>query len=277
MSAEETVAEFLIDSTSGCFGMLIAEILPIQINDENKFFVPIRSHFWRRQELCLVTISNIVVHSNVVKKMIIDISSSNSSNEQNILIEIIQLSFSCVLFGENFGVEAQFTSVLVASFQFLRNLTYSLNLLICENETDLSDRDSDTDDNNEIISREIEKAYSTSATLNLKRNQSESDSGEIVVDEDNAVAASTEHVQEQHQKKIANPLKFIADEILNIVSKPEVVQNFGMILASSCNEDLLNKMSRLLTVLLELSSDLEFEGLVRGYGQLTFLYCTKEH
>ena len=35
-------------------------------------------------------------------------------------------------------------------------------------------------------------------------------------------------------------------------------------------------MSRLLTVLFELSSDLEFDGLVRGYGQLTFLYCTKE-
>ena len=63
---------------------------------------------------------------------------------------------------------------------------------------------------------------------------------------------------------------------MQIVSKPEVIQHFGMILASSCNEELLNKMSRLLTVLLELSSDLEFESLVSSYGDLTFLNCLIE-
>lgn len=68
LCADEIVARFLIDASNGCLGMLVAGILPIQINEENEYFTEVRSQFWRRQELCLVTLSNVVIHRNVFKK-----------------------------------------------------------------------------------------------------------------------------------------------------------------------------------------------------------------
>ena len=279
MSAEATVAEYLIDAQSGCLGMLTAEILPIQINEEQEGFAEIRSHFWRRQELCLVTLSNIVVHSDVLSKMIKDIfgtSSGNSSNNQNILVELVHLSFSCVLFGEHFGLEAEFTSVLVACFQFLRNLTYSLTILICENQDNVSDTNEDLEEDNEILAKQIEEAYS-----NPPQSSPDIDSPKNMKDlmkssKEDSNLCSNDYNEDVNANPINLTLRYIATEILTVVSNPEVVQRFGVILASSCNEELLNKMSRLLSVLLELSSDIEFEGLSNAYGQLRFIYCLKE-
>ena len=286
MSAESSVAEYLIETDSGCLGMLIAEILPIQINDEHRFFKEIRSHFWRRQELCLVTLSNIVVHKEVLQKIATDISnkkSTNSTDDQNVLSELVRLSFSCVLFGENFGTEAEFTSVLVACFQFLRNLTYSISLLICENQENVSLATENSEENDQMIAQQVEKEYSCSPTHTSNSIPTETFNEEInpsrPTDEQNSGTyeeQKTQHNCNDTTYNILQTLVGIATEIVCIVSKPEVVQHFGMILASSCNEELLNKMSRLLTVLLELSSDLELESLVSSYGDLTFLNCLKE-
>ena len=277
MSAESTVAEYLCNVDHGCLGMLIAEILPIQINDEHKYFKEIRSHFWRRQELCLVVLSNIVIHKDVLHTMVADISRKkalSSNDDTNVLSELVRLSFSCVLFGENFGTEAEFTSVLVACFQFLRNLTYSLNLLICENQEELSIASDDSEQNTQMIAEKVySKLPSQNSTSNVSRNTQEETTLEGPTIAPNSL---NEKEQKQDRNNISHILVDIANEILLIVSKPEVVQHFGMMLASSCNGDLLNKMSRLLTVLLELSSDLEFENLISSCSDHRFLNCLKE-
>ena len=276
MSAEESVAQYLIDVNSGCLGMLVAEILPVQVNEEHTYFVAIRSHFWRRQELCLVTLSNIVVHHEVLKRMLEDISNATEEvDHQNILSQLVQLSFSCVLFGENFALQAEFTSVLVACFQFLRNLTYSLNMLLCENQESSSVTTDDVEENIEASS--LVDAVTDSNVSTRKYSPSEKVSEGNCNDTENIQSNSSSGLRKENKDMGINvPLKSITDEILTIVSKPEVVQVFGVILASSCNEELLNKMSRLLTVLIELSSDLESESLVNAYGHLPFLYCLKE-
>ena len=275
MSADKTVAEYLIDEQSGCLGMLTAEILPIQINEEHKYFSDIRSHFWRRQELCLVTLSNIVVHNSVLKTMILAINDSNhdkSNDNQNVLMQIVHLSFSCVLFGDNFGLQAEFTSVLVGCFQFLRNLVYSLNILITENQANLLNSDEDLgEDDKQMLTRDIETAYSNSPLYENDSSISKHDSDGNSTPE--TIDASKTNIE---ANKLDTTLQCIAKGILSLFSQPEVVQMTGMMLASSCNEDLLNKMSRLLIVLLELSSDLEHEGLIECYCQLGFLNCVKE-
>ena len=274
MSADKTVAEYLIDEQGGCLGMLTAEILPIQINEEHKYFSDIRSHFWRRQELCLVTLSNIVVHNSVLKTMILAINDSNhdkSYDNQNVLMQIVHLSFSCVLFGDNFGLQAEFTSVLVACFQFLRNLAFSLNVLITENQGNLLNSNEElTEGDKQTLTGDLEIAYSNPP---LYENDSPVSKQDSDGNSPETIDASKINIE---SNKLDNTLQCIAKEILSLFSQPEVVQMTGMMLASSCNEDLLNKMSRLLIVLLELSSDLEYEGLIECYYQLGFLSCVKE-
>ena len=275
MSADKTVAEYIIDEQSGCLGMLTAEILPIQINEEHKYFSDIRSHFWRRQELCLVTLSNIVVHNSVLKTMILAINDSNhdkSYDKQNALMQIVHLSFSCVLFGDNFGLQAEFTSVLVGCFQFLRNLIYSLNILITENQSNLLNSNEElTEDDKQTLTTDIEIAYSNPPLCENDSTISKNDSNGNSTPE--PIDASKIDIEANN---LDNTLQCIAKEILSLFSQPEVVQMTGMMLASSCNQDLLNKMSRVLIVLLELSSDLEYEGLIECYCQLGFLNCVKE-
>ena len=279
MSAEESVAEYLIDPSNGCLGMLVAEILPVQVNEEHQDFVEIRSHFWRRQELCLVTLSNIVVHEDVLRRMIADISNAKPDkvyDEQNILSQLLRLSFSCVLFGENFGLQAQFTSVLVACFQFLRNLTYSLNTLICESQDNSSTTSNEVEDNINIQPAKNECADSNTPTILPDCNSPEKLDTIPCHDREKMESAVDKLTAQSKTNDLTVTLRCLADEILSIVSKSEVVQMFGMVLASSCNEELLNKMSRLLTVLIELASDLESENLIVAYGQLPFLYGLKE-
>ena len=71
-------------------------------------------------------------------------------------------------------------------------------------------------------------------------------------------------------------LKSFTKELLSIVSDCEVVQRLGAILASSCNEDILKKLSRLLVTLLELCSDMSSGELLSAFGKLPFLYCLHE-
>ena len=187
-------------------------------------------------------------------------------------MQIVHLSFSCVLFGDNFGLQAEFTSVLVGCFQFLRNLIYSLNILITENQSNLLNSNEElTEDDKQTLTKDIEIAYSNPPLCENDSAISKNDSNGNSTPE--PIDASKIDIEANN---LDNTLQCIAKEILSLFSQPEVVQMTGMMLASSCNQDLLNKMSRVLIVLLELSSDLEYEGLIECYCQLGFLNCVKE-